>query len=199
MTYVAAQRAAYGPGRTSLKSASRRAGLMAGECLMVAQVRPGDVRPLQQLDALALSPLPPLLDGSFQPLTHRPTFPGRDDPVLEAASAVPPLLHHWRPVGTAFPEGQGRDSRQPPCTRGPWQPLGRRQTLRRHRHTASDRKPGIAESLFGVWLVEAERGRGTVTSDAAQAVGVQQPVRTAVLPPFPVTSQKSHAMASKDL
>ena len=118
MTYVAAQRAAYGPGRTSLKSASRRAGLMAGECLMVAQVRPGDVRPLQQLDALALSPLPPLLDGSFQPLTHRPTFPGRDDPVLEAASAVPPLLHHWRPVGTAFPEGQGRDSRRPPSLSG---------------------------------------------------------------------------------
>lgn len=28
---------------------------MAGECLMVAQVRPGDVRPLQQLDALALA------------------------------------------------------------------------------------------------------------------------------------------------
>ena len=83
MTYVAAQRAAYGPGRTSLKSASRRAGLMAGECLMVAQVRPGDVRPLQQLDALALSPLPPLLDGSFQPLTHRLTCPGRNDPVLE--------------------------------------------------------------------------------------------------------------------
>ena len=67
MTYVAAQRAAYGPGRTSLKSASRRAGLMAGECLIVAQVRPGDVRPPQQLDALALSPLPPPLDGGFQP------------------------------------------------------------------------------------------------------------------------------------
>jgi hypothetical protein len=28
----------------------------------------------------ALSPLPPPLDGSFQRLTHRPTFPGRDDP-----------------------------------------------------------------------------------------------------------------------
>jgi hypothetical protein len=27
-----------------------------------------------------LSPLPPPLDGSFQLLTHRPTFPGRDDP-----------------------------------------------------------------------------------------------------------------------
>src|SRR5215813_9362884 len=71
--------------------------------------------------------------------------------------------------------------------------------LRRHRHAASDRKPGIAENLFGVWLVEAERGRGTVTSDGAQSVGVQQPVCTAVLPPSPVTSQKSHAMAGKDL
>jgi hypothetical protein len=118
MTCVAAQRAAYGPGRTSLESISRRAGLMAGECLIVAQVRRAMFPPLQQRDALALSPLPPPLDGSFSLSPIRSTLPGRDDPVLEAASAAPPLLRHWRPVGIALPEGQGRDSRQPPSPSG---------------------------------------------------------------------------------
>jgi hypothetical protein len=32
-----------------------------------------------------LSPLPPPLDGSFQLLTHRPTFPGRDGPRADTA------------------------------------------------------------------------------------------------------------------
>ena len=63
----------HGPCRTGL--ARRRARLVTGEPLKVAQVLPGGDPPLQPFSAPKLPLLPPPLDGGFQPLTHRPTSP----------------------------------------------------------------------------------------------------------------------------
>src|SRR5262249_58727792 len=66
-----------------------RAGLIAGELLIVPQVLPGGDLALQQVGPLELPLLSPSPDGSFQPLTptsgwgghtHRPPRPGAPGP-----------------------------------------------------------------------------------------------------------------------